>query len=163
MNNNPSPQVFDYNNAQSAAWVATIAGFDDIAFKLKNFTLPAVSSGMSDIGGKNTNISLFIPGDRIVLDDLALDFFIDSKMQNYRRVVRWLKDNTKRNEPLLSDVTFYLLDSNNKPSDSMILFRNTFPISISPVLFDVENADADIFCNIILKVEDFDFLDDSFN
>lgn len=154
------PSEVHYSNAQSGNWVAAIAGFEDVVFKLKSFTIPSITVGQSDIGGKSQNISLQVPGDHIIQDELSFDFFIDSNFRNYMKILRWLKYNSKVDQPLFADVTIMLLDGTGRPQGVDILFRNAWVMSLSPVLLDVENSDTDMFTNAIMKYEEFDFIDD---
>ena len=95
------------------------------------------------------------PGDHIQYDPLDLRFRVDEDMANYLEIYNWmvglgfpdnysqykvLSDNNK--EKVYSDGTLLILTSNNNAS-IRVVFENMFPTSLSPLAFDVTQADIE--------------------
>ena len=149
--------ISNYNNAQSGKWVAFINGYDDIAFKLKNFTTPSYTAGSIALGHKSPYV-VTIPGDHIEVGQVSLEFFVDEFFANFVSVVQWIKRNAIADEPIVADIFLYPIDSNNRlVSERAIIFRNCWPLTISELLFDAENAESEMYCNVLMNIFDMDF------
>ena len=111
-----------------------------------------------------------VPGDKVLYDDLNVRFLVDEKMENYLAIHKWitglgypeslgqydqLKKDDNRTDTIVedqgdpryfnySDATLQVLNSNYKPS-VLINFKDTFPVSLSTLDFDVTTRDYNYF------------------
>ena len=111
-----------------------------------------------------------VPGDKVLYDDLSIRFLVDEKMENYLAIYKWMtglgypeslaqfdqlrKDDIRTNASAsdegdpryfeFSDATLQVLGSNYKPSIH-VNFKDTFPVSLSTLEFDVSNRDYNFF------------------
>ena len=111
-----------------------------------------------------------VPGDKVLYDDLNVRFLVDEKMENYLAIYKWitglgypeslgqydqLKKDDNRTDTIVedqgdpryfnySDATLQVLNSNYKPS-VLINFKDTFPVSLSTLDFDVTTRDYNYF------------------
>ncbi|BAU39967.1 hypothetical protein [Ralstonia phage RSP15] len=141
--------------AQAGNWVAYFEGFPEIAFHLKNFFLPNVSVGMNELGGPGQYM-VKVPGDRVVYDNISLEFFIQSDYANYISAYRWLKEQVTN--PNQKTITCYLLDGQGRPQGITVEFYECFPANISPVMLDSDNTDSELSCQLDIYYESFDFI-----
>lgn len=141
--------------AQSGQWIAYIEGFPEIAFHLKNFFLPNVSVGMNELGGPG-DYMVKVPGDRVIFDNISLEFFIQSNYSNYKTAFRWLKEQPKN--PNQKVITCHLLDGQGRPQGVTVEFYECFPANISPVMLDTTNTDPSLSCQLDIYYESFDFV-----
>lgn len=139
---NERPQL-DPNSAQSSAWVAHIGGLEGIAFKLKDFQLPAVSLGRTDLGG-TSHYGMTVSGNRLVFDDLQISYLIDSTYKNYDALLDWLVYNASSNVQKELPITVHMLDGVGKYQGVAYEFFNAFPTMVGPAVLDTENATTDV-------------------
>ena len=111
-----------------------------------------------------------VPGDKVLYDDLTVNFLVDEKMENYLAIHKWItglgypesigqfdqlrKDDLRTNASMrddgderyfeFSDATLQILNSNYKPS-VLINFKDAFPIAHSTLDFDVTTRDYNYF------------------
>ncbi len=144
------------NNAQSQNWLLAIGNYDSVSFKSKNFTLPTVSCGTTNLGG--TSIRQFeTVGDHLILDDLTFEFHIDSDYRNYEAVYNWIVKNVKDDLITYEDVTIELLDANGHSTGLQIVYVDCWPTMLAAVPLDSENADTDLQATVVFKYTEFYF------
>lgn len=149
------------SRAQSANWALVVEGMDvDITF-LKDFVIPSTTIGVTEIPVPADNRILRIPGDRIVFDDLQVEFFVDSKFKNLRRMSEWVRNNTNEHEPITRNVTVHLLDGDGKWQGVAIEFRNAWPFTVSPLPLDSENATTNMVYTASMNYSDMVWLDEA--
>ena len=111
-----------------------------------------------------------VPGDKVLYDDLTVNFLVDEKMENYLAIHKWItglgypesigqfsqlkKDDLRTDASAsddadpryfeFSDATLQILNSNYKPS-VLINFQDAFPVSLSTLEFDVTTRDYNFF------------------
>lgn len=141
--------------AQSSNWVAYIEGLPSIAFHLKNFFLPSVSLGLNDLGGPG-DYPVRVPGDRIIYDNISLEFFIQADYSNYRAAYEWLQEQVSN--PNQKTITVYLLDGQGRPQGITVDFYECFPANIAPVMLDTDNSDDALSCTLDIYYERFAFV-----
>ena len=147
------------NNAQAVKWLAAFHGLEGLTFKIIQAVIPAAMAGVTEVGGSE-NVSLFVPGDHVVYDDLSFDFLIDEDFKNYEAVFDWAIANTVTNPPELRDCSIHLLDTEGNFRGLRIDFTNAWPTVVTGFVLDVENATSDIQSNVTIKYERMLFVRD---
>ena len=123
-----------------------------VAFFTQRVDIPSVSLGEAIFPTPFKDIS--IPGDKLIYDKFNLSFVVDEDLQNYIALYGWIQglgfpenyqqyktlretrvDLRPRKGHLYSDATLHLLTNNYNPN-IQILFKNMFPISLSPITLD---------------------------
>lgn len=145
------------NNAQSSKWVVVFHGMEGIAFKTTNVTIPAVISGVTEVGGGD-NVSLTLPGDHVVYDELSFDFLVDEDFLNYAELQEWLEGNTEANDPLVRDCSVHLTDTAGNFRGLRIDFTHAYPTTLSGFPLDSENAVPDIQSTVTVRFERMKFV-----
>lgn len=145
----------DTTTAQSNRWFASIEGLPSIEYKLVDFSIPMITSGVTELGGK-FDVSLVVPGDRMSIDEIQLNFLVDKRYINYYHVYKWLRNNLNAVEPLFKDIDVMMLDNQGLPQGVTFHYIQCYPIMIAPVQLDSEGATTDIVVGLTLKVSDFD-------
>jgi len=144
------------NNAHGNKWMAVFQGMEGLTFKIISAVIPSASAGVSELGGSE-NVSLVVPGDHVVLDDLSFDFLIDEDFRNYEELYEWLLACTTENEPTLRDLSIHLLDTNGNLRGLRIDFTNAWPVVLTGFLFDIENLTSDLQSSVQIKYERMKF------
>jgi len=114
-------------------------------------TLPTIS--MVEANQPNPFVNVPRPGDRITYEPFTLTFRVDEEMKNYLEIHNWIiglghPDNFKQFDDLndgpgiYSDGSMVVLSSNNNPA-IRIAFEDMFPLSLSPLAFDVTQTDIE--------------------
>ena len=114
-------------------------------------TLPTIS--MTEILQPNPLAQIPRPGDRLSYEPFSLRFRVDENMKNYLEIHNWLIGLTAPNKlkqyadlvkgpGILSDGSIMVLTSNQNPS-IRIAFEDMFPLSLSPLAFDVTQTDIE--------------------
>lgn len=147
------------SNAQSDNWIAVFTGLEGVIFKTRNFQIPSVTAGVTELGGSGY-ISMNMPGDHLMFDELTFDFLVDANYANFRSVFAWLKKNTKANEPDLRECTLHLLNPDGTFRGVSVEFYDCFPMNLAPIMLDAENSDTDVQCSVTIKYSEYDFVDD---
>jgi hypothetical protein len=124
----------------------------------KAVKLPAIGLG---VAMQNTPFqALPVPGINISYDELEIRFLVDEDMRNYFEIVSWLNglgfpkdftqyatlknENTDLNQKfggLWSDAIIHVLTNASNPNIN-IIFRDAFPIYISPIEFFSDDQEA---------------------
>ena len=139
-----------------------------VDFLCQSANIPSISMGTAIQPSYLKDIP--VPGDKVLYDDLTVNFLVDEKMENYLAIHKWitglgypesigqynqLKKDDNRTSRIIgddgdpryfefSDATLQVLNSNYKPS-ILINFKDTFPISLSTLDFDVTTRDYAYF------------------
>jgi len=114
-------------------------------------TLPTIS--MVEVNAPNPIAQSQHPGDRITYEPFNLRFRVDENMRNYLEVHDWLIGlghpesltqyaALKRSSGVFSDGSIIILSYNQNPSVE-ISFEDMFPLSLSPLAFDVTGTDSE--------------------
>jgi hypothetical protein len=162
----------------------TIERLKGVDFFCQSATIPSISMGSPSTGTRFNKI--YHPGDELEYEDLYLKFLVDENMKNYLQVHDWMREvttpyssrefgfnrgniksqnpiNRRTDEPpsLLnnqwkSDCSLFILSSNYMPVAEFV-FRDAFPISLAPVMFDSTVNDINYFSSEIrLRYNYFD-------
>ena len=146
------------NNLGSSAWIAQITGYEDLIFKLTDFSIPEVNAGVTAISNR-TNYVYQETGDHIQYENLSLSFLVDENLKNYRRLHEWMRDNTENGIARQESIFVHLLDNNKRFQGMEIEFIFAFPISLSKLEFDVDGNISDVTCSVTFAYTYFDFID----
>ena len=154
-----------------------------VDFLCQSANIPSISMGTAVQPSYLKDIP--VPGDKVLYDDLTVRFLVDEKMENYLAIYKWMtglgypeslaqfdqlrKDDIRTNASAsdegdpryfeFSDATLQVLGSNYKPSIH-VNFKDTFPISLSTLEFDVSQRDYSFFtASVTFKYTIFDITD----
>lgn len=147
------------NNYQSANWFMDIPGLDEVVLKVKDFAIPSVRAGTTNVPTGVENL-YYETGDRIYFEDLRITFFVDENLDNYRKILRWMKKNAKENIADMQSLFVHLLNNNRQFQDVEIEFLYAFPIALSDIRLDTDAYDTDVVCDVTFKYSSFEFIED---
>ena len=119
-----------------------------------------------------------VPGEKLTYGDLTLRFLVDEDMENYMAIHNWLtglgfpettqdfKDLTTDEQGLpnqlkeqFSDGSLTILNSNYR-ANSIVKFKDMFPISLSSLEFDTSATDIQYFtAEVTFKYTIYNILD----
>lgn len=145
------------NNAQSDKWAASFHGMEDVMFKVVAAVVPSAVAGLTELGGSE-NVTLFVPGDHVVYDELSFDFLVDEDLLNYQTLFDWIVTNTATDDPVYRDLSLHFLDTNGKFRGLRLEFTNAWPYVVTGFPLDIENATPDIVSNVSIKYERMRFV-----
>ena len=158
-----------------------------VDFLCQSANIPQISMGTAIQPSYLKDIP--VPGDKVLYDDLNVRFLVDEKMENYLAIHKWitglgypeslgqydqLKKDDNRTDTIVedqgdpryfnySDATLQVLNSNYKPS-VLINFKDTFPVSLSTLDFDVTTRDYSFFtASVTFKYTIYNITDPSGN
>ncbi len=143
----------EQSNAQSNRWYADIQGMKEISLKLIDFTMPMISAGMTDLGGPGL-VRQYMPGDRIDLDTIQLNFLVDKKFYNWWLLYGWMKQSLNAGETAYKNVTLNLLDNQGRQQGVRMTFVDAWPIMMAPLPLDAVGAVHDLVMGLTLKFND---------
>ncbi len=143
----------------------------NVSFFCQAANIPEISMGFPEQSTPLVDIAY--PGDKLRFGELMIRFLIQEDMSNYKELYAWLRglgfpekhqeytDFIKSQEyrtatanksvregiAQVSDATLFVLDSNNNPNVK-VTFKDSFPISLSGLDFDITNGAGDYFIGI---------------
>ncbi|AEC52992.1 tail completion and sheath stabilizer [Synechococcus phage S-CRM01] len=154
----------------------TINRLKGVDFFCQSATVPGISMGAPSTGTRFNKI--YHPGDELEYDELYIKFLVDENMKNYIQVHDWMREITtpysssefafnrsaiqsqnpirrRVEEPpsLLdnqwkSDCSLFVLSSNYAPVAEFV-FRDAFPVALTPLNFDSSIEDVNYFTSEI--------------
>ena len=158
-----------------------------VDFLCQSANIPQISMGTAIQPSYLKDIP--VPGDKVLYDDLSVRFLVDEKMENYLAIYKWMtglgypealsqfqqlkREDIRTNASAsdegdpryfeFSDATLQVLGSNYKPSIH-VNFKDTFPVSLSTLEFDVSNRDYNFFtAEVTFKYTIYEITDPSGN
>ena len=161
-------QIANRNYMSPLGFKLIITKTPKVDFLCQSANIPSISMGTAIQPSYLKDIP--VPGDKVLYDDLNVRFLVDEKMENYLAIHKWitglgypeslgqydqLKKDDNRTDTIVedqgdpryfnySDATLQVLNSNYKPS-VLINFKDTFPVSLSTLDFDVTTRDYNYF------------------
>ena len=161
-------QIANRNYMSPVGFKLVLTKTPKVDFLCQSANIPSISMGTAIQPSYLKDIP--VPGDKVLYDDLTVSFLVDEKMENYLAIHKWItglgypesrgqynqlkKDDNRTNRGVVdkgdpryfefSDATLQVLNSNYKPS-VLINFKDTFPISLSTLDFDVTTRDYNYF------------------
>jgi hypothetical protein len=123
----------------------------NVEYFCQSATLPTIS--IQEILQPNPIGQIPRPGDRVTYEPFSLRFRVDENMSNYLEIHDWIiglghpvsldqYKNIKKGDGIFSDGSIMVLSSNQNPS-IRIAFQDMFPLSLSPLAFDVTQTDVE--------------------
>src|SRR5210317_2208190 len=134
-----------------------------VAFFCNQANIPDINLGIANQPSYLKDID--IPGDKIQFGDLSLRFLVDENLENYMEIQNWItglgfSESTQDYVDLLadpdditqpgdskrgfSDGSLTILSSNYR-ANSIVKFRDMFPISLTSLEFDTSATDIQYF------------------
>jgi len=149
-------QIQNRNYLSNVGFNFTLARFPKVDFFSNTANLPGLTLGT--VNAPNYLKELPLAGDRLVFEDLTLQFIVDEKMENYLTVHNWMRglgfpnsiqdfkdlvtdpDGVQDMDRQYSDGTLVVLN-NQFNSIARVKFNGLFPYSLSGLQFDATNTD----------------------
>jgi hypothetical protein len=150
-------QIQNRNYLSNVGFNFTLARFPKVDFFSNTANLPGLTLGT--VSAPNYLKELPLAGDRLVFEDLSLQFIVDEKMENYLAIHNWMRGLgfpnsiqdfmdlvTDENENQFdmdlqySDGTLVVLN-NQFNSIARVKFNGLFPYSLSGLQFDATDTD----------------------
>ena len=180
-------QIANRNYMSPLGFKLIITKTPKVDFLCQSANIPQISMGTAIQPTYLKDIP--VPGDKVLYDDLSIRFLVDEKMENYLAIYKWItglgypesigqfsqlrKDDIRTNASAsdegdpryfeFSDATLQVLGSNYKPSIH-VNFKDTFPVSLSTLEFDVSNRDYNFFtAEVTFKYTIYEITDPSGN
>ena len=180
-------QISNRNYMSPVGFKLILTKTPKVDFLCQSANIPQISMGTAVQPSYLKDIP--VPGDKVLYDDLSIRFLVDEKMENYLAIYKWItglgypesigqfsqlrKDDIRTNASAsdegdpryfeFSDATLQVLGSNYKPSIH-VNFKDTFPVSLSTLEFDVSNRDYNFFtAEVTFKYTIYEITDPSGN
>jgi hypothetical protein len=130
------------NFLQPTGYKITIerVNYPNLEFFVQSVQHPSVSVPMTDVGYPRA--SVFMPGDKLVYDEVTFDLLLDEDMNAYIEMHNWLKrlvedkvrgaSERPLQVPTTADITLTLLSSHNNVTKQFI-YRDCIPTNIGGV------------------------------
>jgi len=160
-------QIQNRNYLANVGFNFTLARFPKVDFFSNTANLPGLTLGT--VNAPNYLKELPLAGDRLVFEDLSLQFIVDEKMENYLAVHNWMRglgfpnsiqdfkdlvtdeDGIQDMDRQYSDGTLLVLN-NQFNNIAKVKFNGLFPYSLSGLQFDATDTDyTSITATVIFK------------
>jgi len=153
-------QIQNRNFLSPVGFNFTLAKDPKVSFFCNSARIPEIT--LSLVQQPNYLKDIDVPGGKIQYGDLSLRFLVDEDMVNYMLIHNWLTglgfpetteqfadlitDEEGNKNPLsaFSDGSLYILDSNYN-TNSIVKFKDLFPISLTSLEFDSTQTDIQYF------------------
>jgi len=154
-------QIQNRNFLSGVAFKFNLSKFPKVDFFSNSARIPELSLELAQQASYLKNIA--VPGERLTFGDFTLRFLVDENMENYLAVYNWLTglgfpETTQDYADLVKPVTaepredlnqfsdgkLHLLNSNFR-TQTIVHFRDLFPISLTSLDFDVTLDDIQYF------------------
>jgi len=124
----------------------SLINFPKVSFFCQSANIPGIS--IPDITVANPFRDYSVAGTETEFEDLNVKFLVDEDMTNYSTIHKWLRKtglaenfDTDR-YPIEGNGILEILNSNWRPS-IIVEFENLFPISLTPLDFDVTDQNVE--------------------
>jgi hypothetical protein len=171
-----SNQIQNRNFLSPVGFKFTLSKVPKVSFFCNLASIPQITLGLETQSTYLKNID--IPGDILTYNDLVLRFLVDENMENYMAIHNWLTglgfpETTKQYKTLttddqgirdskeaFSDGSLYILNSNYN-TNTIVKFKDLFPISLSSLEFDSTKTDIQYFtAEVTFKYTIYNILDE---
>ena len=180
-------QIANRNYMSPVGFKLILTKTPKVDFLCQSANIPQISMGTAVQPSYLKDIP--VPGDKVLYDDLSIRFLVDERMENYLAIYKWItglgypeslgqydqlrKDDIRTDRRIgddgdpryfeFSDATLQVLGSNYKPTIH-VNFKDTFPIALSTLDFDVSQRDYSFFtASVTFKYTIYDITDPSGN
>lgn len=107
---------------------------------ITSVTLPTVNA--SEVPTSFRNKQGYVPGEKVIFDTLTVRMLIAENMDNYNEILTWINNNTIADKLEYCDMMLTIMSSSST-ANKQLRFKSAFPVSISGVEFNVQNADIE--------------------
>ena len=153
-------QIGNRNFLSPVGFKFTLSKEPKVAFFCNSAGIPQITLGTEIQATYLKDID--VPGDKITYNDFSLKFLVDEDMSNYMAIHNWItglgfpettqqygnlitnEDGLQDPKKAFSDGSLYILDSNYN-TNSVVKFKDLFPISLSSLDFDSTKTDIQYF------------------
>lgn len=134
-------------------FILQVLALPDVKYWCQSVNLPGISIG--EAIRSTPFIDLYSPGEKAILNPLAVTFLIDEDMRGWLEVFTWMTslsfpknfqqyqqlgnrfDAYRKNMPQFSDITLTILNTKQNPT-YRVKYYNCFPTSLSDVVFSAQ-------------------------
>jgi len=149
-------QIQNRNYLSNVGFNFKLARYPKVDFFSNTANLPGLTLGT--VNGPNYLKELPLAGDRLVFEDLTIQFIVDEQLENYLAVHNWMRglgfpnsigdfidlvtdqDGSIEMDQQYSDGTLLVLN-NQFNSVAKVKFEGLFPTNLSGLQFDATNTD----------------------
>ena len=153
-------QIGNRNFLSPVGFKFTLSKEPKVAFFCNSAGIPQITLGTEIQATYLKDID--VPGDKVTYGDFSLRFLVDEDMKNYMAIHNWITglgfpettdqykklttndDKLRDPKEAFSDGSLYILDSNYN-TNSVVKFKDLFPISLTPLEFDSTKTDIQYF------------------
>ncbi|NDE48465.1 MAG: hypothetical protein EB019_05850 [Actinobacteria bacterium] len=153
-------QIQNRNFLSPVGFNFTLARDPKVSFFCNSARIPEIT--LSLVQQPNYLKDIDVPGGKLQYGDLSLRFLVDEDMVNYMLIHNWLtglgfpettgqyadlitdEEGNKNSLSAFSDGSLYILDSNYN-TNSIVKFKDLFPISLTSLDFDSTQTDIQYF------------------
>lgn len=123
--------------------VLEIEGLEEVSFFITEFSIPALTTGTTPI--PNPFLDFNAPGSKLAYEPYDITMLLAENLANWRALRDWLLEGNSGVTFNTSDITrrtgTILLTSNNGNPIFTVTLKNMFPVSISEIIFDLQQAE----------------------
>lgn len=130
-----------YNPALQSSFRLEIPGLKTVNYAVQRVELPSVT--LDSIPAPFRNHQGNLPDNRIVYDQLNLDFLVSEDYSNRQELQLWLHRLEKSPDPMLADlkdITLHLTTSTNN-AGLAVVFYHAFPVMVGGIPLDAGSTD----------------------
>lgn len=153
-------QISNRNFLSPVGFKFTLAKNPKVSFFCNSAKIPEISLATEPQPSYLKNID--VPGDIITYGDFSIRFLVDEDLVNYMEIHNWITgigfpetanqysslitndDNIQDPKRAFSDGSLYILD-NNYNTNTIVKFKDLFPVSLSSLDFDATQTDIQYF------------------
>ena len=143
--------------------------FDGVDFFCQSANVPDVTMPTTEVASPFRNLPI-IPGGGVTFGDFTVRFIVDEDLKNYKEIFEWITSigNYENDSKIIagaqtrhffSDAAVIITNSAYRPKQR-ILFKNTYPISLSQINFSsLLNDSEPVVATVQLNFETLAFED----
>jgi len=141
---------------QSTKFRLVFNNLPGITYFCQNINLPGLS--LTEVPRYTPFIDLYVPGEKLVYDTLNITFLVDEDLRGWEQLHDWMRALTfptdfneyaklpkitnkefPKQQPQYSDALFTLYSNKNNPN-VRFMFKDVFPTTLSPILFNASDT-----------------------
>jgi len=164
---NRNPQ--NTNLLQPTKFLLVFNRLPAVQYFCQTVNIPGVTLG--EVTRETPFLDMYFPGTKLKYEPFDIDFLIDEELTTWKNMYDWFISIAdpdgfeKRDGSIelqqnkhLSDATLTILSALNNPL-LRIEFRNTFPLTMTDLVFDTkESADTIMTCKATFRYESYNYL-----
>lgn len=155
------------NYLSPISFAISVERLPNVEFFTQRASIPGIS--MTPVEQPSPLKMLYNTPDRLEYQEFEMSFIVDENMNNYKEVFNWMEgiafpdtneqfaDLQDSKFGLTSDITL-LVQNSNRNANIKFVFRDCFPINLSPIQLDVTNSDV-VYpeCSVTFRHNGFTF------